>query len=66
MRMGMGPGMIVCKVQGPGMMHGDDDQMCGRKFFTKEERAEVLERYKDWLEKEAKGVQEAIERMKKE
>ena len=66
MRMGMGPGMIVCKVQGHGMMHGHDDQMCGRKFFTKEERAEVLERYQDWLEKEDKGVEEAIEGMKKE
>ncbi len=64
--MGMGHGMIVCKVQGPGMMHGHDDQMCGRHFFTKEERAEVLDRYKEWLEKEAKGVEEALERIGKE
>ena len=66
MMMGMGPGISVCKAHGPGMMHGHDDQMCGRHFFTNEEKAEVLERYKEWLEKEAKGVEEAIERMKKE
>lgn len=65
MMMGMGPGMMVCKVHGPEMMHGHDDHMCGRHFFTKEERAEVLERYKEWLEKEAEGVSEAIESMKK-
>ena len=63
---GMGHGMVVCQVHGPGMMHGHDDHMCGRQFFTKEERAEVMERYKEWLEKETKGVEEAIERMKKE
>ncbi|UCC92438.1 MAG: hypothetical protein JSW25_07125 [Thermoplasmata archaeon] len=66
MAMGMGPGVIVCRVQGHGPMHGHDDNTCGRHFFTKEERAEVLERYKEWLEKEAKGVEEAIERMKAE
>jgi hypothetical protein len=66
MMMGNGPGMIVCKVQGSGMFHGKDDHMSGRHFFTKEERAEVLERYKEWLEKEAKGVEEAIDRMNKE
>jgi hypothetical protein len=66
MKMGMGHGMIVCKVQGHGTMHGDNDQMCGRHFFTKEERAEVMNRYKEWLEKEAKGVEEALERMSKE
>jgi hypothetical protein len=48
------------------MMHGHDEDMCGRQFFTKEERTEVLERYKEWLEKETKGVQEAIERLGKE
>ena len=47
-------------------MHGHDDQMCGRQFFTNEEKAELLGKYKDRLEKEAKGVEEAIERMKKE
>ena len=66
MMMGTGPGMIVCRVHGHGSMHGHDDHMCGRQFFTKEERAEVLERYREWLEKEAKGVGEAIERMNKE
>jgi hypothetical protein len=47
-------------------MHGHDEHNCGRQFFTKEERAEVMKRYKEWLEKEAKGVEEALERMKKE
>lgn len=64
--MDMGHGVIVCRPHGPGPMHGHDDHMCGRQFFTKEERAEVLERYKEWLEKEAKGVEEAMERMEKE
>lgn len=64
--MGMGPHIIMCRVQGHGMMHGHGDDMCGRHFFTKEETAEVMQRYKEWLEKEAKGVEEAIEQMSKE
>ena len=48
------------------MGHGHDPLMCGRSFFTKEERAEMLGMYKEWLEKEAKGVEEHLERMKKE
>ena len=33
----------------------------GRKFLTKEERTQMLQKYSDWLEKEAQGVKEAIE-----
>ena len=48
---------------GPGMGHGP---CMGRHFVTKEERVELLEEYKKWLEKEAKGVEEFIADMKKE
>lgn len=58
--------MDMCMGHGPRMMQGHDPSMCGRHFFTKEEKAEVLERYKDWLEKEAKGVQEMLDELKKE
>ena len=64
--MGHGHGTVMCCVHGPGAMHGHDDRMCGRQFCTKEERAEVMERYKEWLEREAKGVGEALDRMNKE
>ncbi len=35
-----------------------------RKFLTKEEKIEMLQEYKDYLEKEAKGVSERIEQIK--
>jgi hypothetical protein len=54
---GMGPH------HGPGMNHGP---CMGRHFVTKEERMELLEEYKKWLEKEAKGVEEFIADLKKE
>jgi hypothetical protein len=38
---------------------------CGRNFFTKEEKIELLEKYKKWLENEQKGVDEAIDEFKK-
>ena len=38
---------------------------CNRNFITKEEKIEMLEEYKKWLEKENKGVQEKIEELKK-
>ena len=38
---------------------------CGRQFLTKEEKIEHLEKYKEWLEKEAKGIQETIDEIKK-
>ena len=37
----------------------------GRSFFTKEEKIEMLERYKEWLDSESKGVSERIEELKK-
>lgn len=38
---------------------------CGRMFLTTDETVEKLEEYKKWLESETKGVEEAIERLKK-
>ena len=58
--------MGVCMGHGPRMIPEHDPSMCGRHFFTKEEKAEVLERYKEWLEKEAKGVQELLDELKAE
>ena len=47
-------------------MHGMHGNMCcGRSFLTKEEKIEKLEQYKKWLENEKKGVEEAIEELKK-
>ncbi len=37
----------------------------GRKFLTTEERVEMLDDYKKWLDSESKGVEEAIARLKK-
>jgi len=36
-----------------------------RSFLTKEEKIEMLKDYKDYLEKEAKGVEERIEELRK-
>jgi hypothetical protein len=36
----------------------------GRHFLTTEEQIEKLEEYKNWLDNESKGVEEAIERLK--
>jgi hypothetical protein len=58
--------VMYCKGGGHGMAHGHAPSTCGRSFFTKEEKAEMLEMYKDWLEKEAKGVQEHLDRLNKE
>jgi hypothetical protein len=38
---------------------------CWRQFLTKEEKIELLEEYKNWLEKETKGVKEKIDDLKK-
>ena len=38
---------------------------CGRHFLTTEEKIENLEKYKEWLDKESKGVEEEIEKLKK-
>jgi hypothetical protein len=37
----------------------------GRQFLTTDEQIERLEEYKSWLDNESKGVEEAIERLKK-
>jgi len=37
----------------------------GRHFLTTEEKVEKLQRYKEWLESESKGVGEAITQLKK-
>ena len=39
--------------------------MMGRHFISKEEKMEHIEMYREWLEKELKGVNEHIEDMKK-
>ena len=46
-------------------MHGNHDMNCWRRFPTKEEKIQHLEEYKKWLENEKKGVEEAIEELKK-
>ena len=38
---------------------------CWRQFLTKEEKIQLLEEYKKWLEKEAQGVKEKIEELNK-
>jgi len=37
-----------------------------RRFFTKEEKVKLLERYGEFLEKELAGVKERLEELKKE
>ena len=37
-----------------------------RSFLTKEEKAEILEEYRQSLEKEAKGVEERIKELKRQ
>lgn len=37
---------------------------CGRHFLTTDEKVEKLEEYKQWLENESKGVEEAIAKLK--
>ena len=41
------------------------EQDYGRQFLTTEEKVERLQKYKEWLENEAKGVDEAMKRIKK-
>ncbi|MGA1820939.1 MAG: hypothetical protein ACMUIG_00270 [Thermoplasmatota archaeon] len=61
MMMGMDP-FTGCH-GGHGMGHGPSMEC--RHFPTKEEKIELLEKYGEWLEKESRGVQEAIEELKK-
>ncbi len=37
----------------------------GRNFLTREEKVEKLKEYKEWLDAESKGVEEAIKDLKK-
>ena len=50
-------------------MHGNctcgTDEFAGRNFLTKEEKSELLQDYKKWLDSESKGVDERIKEMKK-
>jgi hypothetical protein len=55
--------LIHMKMRFHGMGPGP---MMGRHFITENEKVELIERYKEWLEKELKGVNEHIEKLKKE
>ncbi len=47
-------------------MYGYEACRCGmRSFLTREEKIEILNEYKEGLEKEAEAVQEKIENLKK-
>ena len=53
------------------MHHGEENMCCctdhghhGRLFLTKEERIKKLTEYKEWLDNESKGVEEAIAKLK--
>ena len=45
-------------------MHCGCEETYGRSFLTKEEKMDRLKEYKEWLEKEAQGVQETIQKLK--
>lgn len=49
----------------PDRMHRNHGMHCWRHFPTKEEKIQHLEEYKKWLENETKGVEEAINDLKK-
>ncbi len=63
---GMKTDMGPCCGHGPGMTQGHGPSHCARSFFTKEETVEMLEMYKEHLTKEAQGVQEHLDMLKKE
>ncbi len=50
------------------MYNHEEMNCCGemhpRMFLTKEERITHLNKYKEWLQNEAKGVDEAIAKLK--
>lgn len=52
---------------GEWMHHKNMNNCCctseGRHFLTKEEKIEKLTKYKEWLIKESKGVEEAIKEL---
>jgi hypothetical protein len=50
-------------------MHHEEENMCccthhERQFLTKEEKLKKLTEYKNWLDNESKGVEEAIAQLK--
>ncbi len=52
-------------------MHDNEEFACcgmvhPRMFLTKEEKITHLNKYKEWLQNEAKGVDEAITKLKEE
>ena len=49
------------------MHQGMHQMFChqGRHFLTKEEKKAYLEEYKQWLESEKKGVEEALDELSK-
>jgi ribosome recycling factor len=53
---------------GEKMHHGEQDICCctshTRQFLTKKEKIKKLTEYKEWLDDESKGVEEAIEKLK--
>ena len=50
------------------MHHGEENMCCcthhERLFLTKEEKLKKLAEYKNWLDNESKGVEEAITKLK--
>ena len=52
------------------MYHDEESTGCctghQRMFLTKEERITHLNKYKEWLQNETKGVDEAIAKLKQE
>jgi len=46
-------------------MYRNHERYCWRQLLTKEEKIEILEEYKNWLEKETQGVKEKIENLNK-
>ena len=42
-----------------------NDEYNGRNFLTKDEKIEMLEKYKKWLNNESKGVEETMHKLKK-
>ena len=56
------------KIGGEKMHHGPENMCCsthhGRQFLTKEEKINKLTEYKNWLDNESKGVEEALAQLK--
>lgn len=52
---------------GPRHGHRVHKHSCERRrhFYTKQEKIDMLEDYKTWLDKEKQGVEERIEELKK-